>query len=190
MPGQFDPVISESPDQSFRPPQVEVRTSARRRKTAGAFWQGERIVVVLPKAMAAADRPAMVDRLVEKVMGHRPHARSSDENLKLRARNLSNTYLDGIMASSVRWVTNQHKRWGSCSPATREIRISHRLRPVPEWVLDGILVHELAHLIEPGHNAEFYRLVHRYPRIDEVDIFLAGFGLGLGMDPELDSGVP
>ena len=43
------------------------------------------------------------------------------------------------------------------------IRLSSRLQPMPAWVVDYVLVHELAHLVEPGHGREFHRLVERLP---------------------------
>ncbi len=83
-----------------------------------------------------------------------------------------------MRARSIRWVGNQQHRWGSCTSRTGEIRISERLRFVPGWVLDAVLVHELAHLIEPTHSARFRRLANRYPRTEEADTFLAGYTLG------------
>ncbi len=79
----------------------------------------------------------------------------------------------------MRWVTNQSARWGSCSYYSGDIRISHRLRVVPEWVLDSVLVHELAHLTFPNHSPAFHRLAGGYPRHAEAGVFLAGYGLGL-----------
>ncbi len=88
-------------------------------------------------------------------------------------------YLVGTRPASVRWVTNQTARWGSCSYYSGDIRVSHRLRVVPEWVLDSVLVHELAHLTYPDHSPDFHRLADGYPRHDEAGVFLAGYGLGL-----------
>ena len=99
-----------------------------------------------------------------------------------RARQLGRAHLDGVEPSSIRWATNQTKRWGSCTLATREIRISSRLRVVPTWVLDAVIVHELAHLLEPGHTARFRALESRFPRRREADVFLEGYALGLHMD--------
>jgi hypothetical protein len=79
----------------------------------------------------------------------------------------------------VRWVTNQSARWGSCSYYSGDIRLSHRLCVVPGWVLDSVLVHELAHLTYPDHSPDFHRLAGGYPRHDEAGVFLAGYGLGL-----------
>ena len=41
---------------------------------------------------------------------------------------------------------------GSCTPAEGSIRVSDKVRGMPGWVLDYVLLHELAHLIEPGHG--------------------------------------
>lgn len=158
---------------------MEVRTSSKRKKTATAFWQSDRIVVVLPQRLAAKHREEMIDSLVRRVLAHRPHATTGDGDLSRRAAALADRYLDGIRPSSVRWVSNQFRRWGSCTPSTREIRISTRLRPVPDWVLDAVLVHELTHLIEIGHTRKFDQLANRYPRMADADLFLEGYHLGL-----------
>lgn len=72
------------------------------------------------------------------------------------------------------WSTQQHQRWGSTTSTTGTIRLSARLREMPVWVQDSVLVHELAHLIEPGHGPEFKALIAKYPRTEEADAFLAG----------------
>lgn len=160
-------------------PEVEVRTSTRRRKTATAFWEGGRIVVVVPAHVRRADRPELVEWLVARVLAKRPGTRASDEALARRAALLADRYVDGERPASIRWVTNQGKRWGSCTAATREIRLSHRLRSVPGWVLDATIVHELAHLVHPDHSPEFHRIADRYPRQREAAAFLEGYSLGL-----------
>jgi hypothetical protein len=161
-------------------PQVEVRVSARRRKTSEARWEGDRIVVSLPAHLDLASRQSTIDWLVERLLSrHRLPSGSSDEDLLARAVTLSERYLVGVRPASVRWVTNQTARWGSCSYYSGEIRISHRLRPVPDWVLDSVLVHELAHLTHPDHSPEFHRLANGYPRHQEAAVYLAGYGHGL-----------
>jgi predicted metal-dependent hydrolase len=60
------------------------------------------------------------------------------------------------------------------------IRLSHRLRPMPVWVLDYVLVHELAHLVEPTHSTAFWRLVARYPDAERAKGFLEGYLAGQG----------
>jgi len=159
-------------------PEVEVRISTRRRKSASAFWSDGRVVVVLPAAMPGSARAEMVDDLVRRVLNYRPHIAASDTDLAARAGQLADRFLDGVRPSSIRWVTNQRSQWGSCTFGTAAIRISDRLRVVPGWVLDAVLVHELAHLVEPNHSPRFKALTGRYPRSQEADVFLDGFSLG------------
>ena len=104
---------------------------------------------------------------------------SDDRALEERSEQLADRYLDGVRATSIRWVGNQRKRWGSCNPGTGQIRISDRLRPVPSWGLDAVLVHELAHLVEASHSRRFRALTSRYPRMAEADTFLHGYTIGL-----------
>lgn len=158
---------------------VEVRVSPRRRKTSTAYWEGETIVVVLPARLAAGQRSAVVDELVGRLLTRRPNVRASDDELAERAQLLADRYVDGVRPASIRWVTNQHTRWGSCTLHSREVRISHRLKAAPGWVLDAVVVHELAHLLHAGHGPAFEAVVGRYPRSADADHFLAGYALGL-----------
>ena len=163
-------------------PDVEVRVSKRRKKSAGAHWEGDRIVVVVPTHLRGAARDDMVEHLTRRLTRHRPQLHAPDDFLAERARHLGSVYLDGVVPASIRWSTNQTKRWGSCTLATREIRISSRLRAVPPWVLDAVIVHELAHLVEPNHSPRFHQLEARYPRRRDAELFLDGYHLGLHMD--------
>lgn len=176
-PGTLATPLRSSAD---RPPvDVEVRTSTRRRKTATAYWESGRIVVVVPSHVRRTERQELVDWLVGRVLAKRPAALSSDDALAERAAVLADRYVDGVRPSSIRWVTNQSKRWGSCSNATGDIRISHRLRTVPEWVLDATIVHELAHLLHADHSPRFHAVANRYPRQGDALIFLEGYSMGL-----------
>ena len=165
----------------FDRPEVEIRASSRRKKTGAAHWSGSRIVVQIPARIRGRDRRVFVDELVERLMAQRPQNAAGDGALEERARVLAEQFTDGVMASSVRWVANQRARWASCSPASREIRISSRLRQCPEWVIDAVLVHELAHLHEADHSATFYAIANRHPRQDDSALFLEGYALGLGL---------
>jgi len=161
-------------------PEVEIRVSARRRKTSEARWVGGRIVVSLPAHLSGEAREKTIAWLVDRLVAKHPlRTAIGDSELMARAGALSDRYRIGARPTSVRWVTNQMARWGSCSSHSGEIRISHRLRSVPEWVLDAVLVHELAHLVHPNHSPAFHQLANRYRRHDEAGLFLAGYGLGL-----------
>jgi predicted metal-dependent hydrolase len=166
-------------------PEVEVRVSSRRRKTSEARWVNGRIVVSLPAHLDPAVRQQTIDWLVQRLLKRYPVKPDlGDEALLARAIALSERYLIGVRPSSVRWVTNQTARWGSCSYYSGEIRISHRLRAVPDWVLDSVLVHELAHLTYPDHSPAFHQLANSYRRHNEAGVFLDGYELGLSRTVE------
>ena len=181
--GTTDPLDAE-PDETVEAldqgPKVEVRVSSRRRKTSEARWVDGRIIVSLPAHLDPALRQQTIDWLVRRLLTrYPPKPDMGDDALLARAIALSERHLIGVRPSSVRWVTNQTARWGSCSYYSGEIRISHRLRGVPDWVLDSVLVHELAHLTYPDHSPAFHRLANSYRRHDEAGVFLAGYELGL-----------
>ncbi len=165
----------------FDRPEVEIRASSRRKKTGNAHWSGSRIVVQIPARVRGRERRDFVDELVERLMVQRPQNAGGDGALEERARSLAEAYNDMVMPASVRWVSNQRSRWASCSPGTREIRVSSRLRQCPEWVIDAVLVHELAHLQEADHSARFYEIANRHPRQADSATYLDGYALGLGL---------
>ncbi|MGY1844147.1 M48 metallopeptidase family protein [Modestobacter sp. SYSU DS0875] len=157
---------------------VEVRRSARRRRTVTAYRENGRTIVLIPAAFSAAEERRWVDQMVAKLQTReerRKRTLGSDEDLMARARQLADAHLDGrAVPVSVRWVDNQNRRWGSCTPADGTIRLSSRLRGMPEFVVDYVLVHELAHLLEPNHDQRFWALVHAYPRAERALGFLEG----------------
>ena len=117
----------------------------------------------------------MVARLEDKERRRRP----SDQELADRAAELSAKYLDGrARPSSVRWSNNQGRRWGSCTLLDGSIRISTRLQGMPSWVLDYVLLHELAHLLHAGHGPDFWAELDAYPRTARARGFLEGYAYG------------
>lgn len=165
-------------------PEVEVRRSRRRRRTVSAYRDGDRIVVLLPAAMSARDERRWVADMVAKVQRSEARKRPSDDELLARARSLDDRYLGGLAnPDTVRWVDNQSSRWGSCTPGDRSIRLSTRLRGMPRWVVDYVLVHELAHLIEPGHDDRFWGWVNHYPRAERARGYLLGWSAGADVEP-------
>lgn len=116
-------------------------------------------------------------------------SRQSDGALLARCAQLSARYLDrSVLPVSVRWVPPMRTRWASCTPSDATIRVSERLRDVPSWVLDYVLVHELAHLREAGHNGRFWELVRSYPKTERAIGYLEGLSAAAGWGiSELDA---
>jgi predicted metal-dependent hydrolase len=156
--------------------EVEVRRSKRRRRTVSAYREGDRIVVLIPASLTRAEESEWVTTMVERIERSERRKRLSDDDLLDRAHDLNARYFGGMATPvSVRWVDNQRSRWGSCTPGDRTIRLSARLQDMPRWVVDYVLVHELAHLLEPGHDANFWAWVDRYPKAERAKGYLTGW---------------
>lgn len=126
------------------------------------------VQVSIPARMSKADEHRWVTEMVARF--ERRH-RAEPVDLDARTEVLAARF--GLeRPASIRWVDNQEWRWGSCTPADRTIRISMRLAAFPEWVRDYVIVHELAHLTEPGHGPRFWALVNRYPKTERARGFL------------------
>jgi len=160
-------------------PVVEVRRSRRRRRTVSAYRDDDgTIVVLIPARMTRREEREWVSTMVGRLKRSEERRRPTDETLARRAAQLSEKYLGGLARpASVRWVANQHQRWGSCTPEDRTIRLSSRLQGMPAWVVDYVLLHELAHLLEAGHTKGFWSLVDQYPRAERAKGFLEGVAL-------------
>jgi predicted metal-dependent hydrolase len=167
--------------------EVEVVRSARRRRTVQARQVGEVLRVSIPSTMTKAEEERWVAEMVGRV-GRKAAAESVD--LQRRAQTLAARYRLPP-AQSVRWVDNQQWRWGSCTPADGSVRISTRLAGLPGWVLDYVIIHELAHLEVPRHNREFWAIVSRYPRSERARGYLMAKGMDdLDAPGDVDSPAP
>lgn len=155
---------------------VEVRRSRRRSRTVTAYREGGRTIVAIPARFTRAQEREWVRRMLDRLATQEQRRRPSDDQLVRRAAELSSRYLGGrAVPSSVRWSGNQGRRWGSCSVGDGSIRISDRLRGMPSWVTDYVLLHELTHLLHAGHGPEFWAELEAYPRTERARGFLEGY---------------
>ena len=171
-----DVLVIENTDLST----VEIRRSSRRKKSAAAFRENGETVVVVPARMSARDVDSFVKELVGR-LDARDHKTASIESLERRAAQLVAQYLDHDVIGkhpvpvTIKWVTNQNSRWGSCTPADGNIRLSHRLRDMPSYVIDCVLLHEIIHLDVPDHSEKFYAFMNRFEEHERASAFLAGY---------------
>jgi predicted metal-dependent hydrolase len=54
---------------------------------------------------------------------------------------------------------------------------------MPSWVVDYVLVHELAHLLEAGHTREFWAWVDNYPKAEKAMGYLQGYSSAAHLEP-------
>lgn len=158
------------------PPPVRVIRSARRTRTVQARIVDGELVVRIPAAMTKAEEDAAVADMLARMARKASSKRTSDADLQRRANHLNRTVLDNrATVGSIRWVSNQNTRWGSCTTSTGDIRISDRLREVPDYVVDAVIVHELTHTFISGHGPEFWRWANRAPRAERAQGYLEAF---------------
>jgi predicted metal-dependent hydrolase len=70
-------------------------------------------------------------------------------------------WLMGVRVEKV-FIQQMKTKWGSCTPAHRSIRLNSELAKKPRECLEYIIVHEMAHLLEPTHNRRFVALMDQF----------------------------
>lgn len=146
------------------PFEIRVVRSQRRKRTVGAQMKGDVLVVTVPSWMSRAEEAVWRDRMADR---YRRRIEADRIDLRERSTTLARRY-DLPRPREIRWANDMTTQWGSCTPSTSTIRLSSRLAAFPNWVLDYVIVHELAHLVELGHNETFWKLVHQYPKAERA----------------------
>lgn len=155
---------------------IELKRGSSRRRHVEGVLRGDTLVVSYPARMARPDAERIALELRERMQRRLARERI---DLRARARRLARE-LELPPPANVEWSDRQQHRWGSCTPEQRQIRVSSRLAGFPDWVLDYVLVHELAHLRHPDHSAEFHALVARYPLTERAIGFLTAISIYAG----------
>jgi predicted metal-dependent hydrolase len=167
-----DTVAETTPPKIHEPFEYQIVRSKKRKKSVSAQMVNGVVEVIVPTWMSASE----VERYAQNMLGRFERKRArSDIDLIVRAQGLSKKYHFPEPAS-VRWVSNQNSRWGSCTPVDGSIRLSDRLLKTPDWVIDYVLIHELGHLLHPDHSPAFWEAVGVYPKNDLARGFLLGMG--------------
>lgn len=150
--------------------------SARRTRSVQARLVGGVAEIRIPAHFTdAQEREAVAEMLAK--LERKTKARPRDDvSLRTRADSLNKHVLDGqARLGSIRWVSNQRSRWGSCTVSTGDIRISDRLKQVPDYVLDAVIVHELTHTFIPNHSKEFYEWAGKVPYAERARGYLEAY---------------
>lgn len=149
------------------PLRVEIVRSARRKRTTAARMVGDTLRVHVPSWMSAADEQRWADEWSRRF---RRRMAADRVDLAARAEQLARHH-DLPRPSSIRWA-EMETRWGSTTPATGSVRLSSAVARFPRWVVDYVIVHELAHLVQPDHSPAFWALVARYPKAERARGYL------------------
>lgn len=160
---------------TIHPMDIEVIRSARRKKTVQARIVDGKLRVQIPDRFSAQEESHWV-----KVMSERLARKldTVDRDLPARAARLARRHRLPEPASIV-WSERQTTLWGSCTSTTGAIRISTLVAAYPDWVLDYVIVHELAHLEEANHSPAFWSLVSRYRFSEKAQGYLTAKSDGL-----------
>ena len=158
--------------------EIKIVRSKKRTKTVSAREVDGVFVVQAPLQMSETELQSIIDRLQKRWQKRQVKGELDDGALQRRAQELNRQYFAGKLKwSSIRWVTNQNSRHGSCTPSNGTIRLSHRLATMPAFVRDYVIVHELAHLVEANHGPKFWKLVNRFPKTERARGYLMAVGL-------------
>ena len=138
--------------------EVEVVRSEKRKRTMQAYIVDGKLRVLVPAGLPQEQESKLVETMIARA---NRKLSSAGVDLMGRATQLATKYRLPTPASA-EWSDRQQARWGSCTSSEGRIRISNRLASMPGWVLDWVLVHELAHLEEANHGERFQALAGRY----------------------------
>jgi predicted metal-dependent hydrolase len=134
--------------------------------------------ILAPAHMSDKQLEPIIKNFTARIDRHKKLSKLDDQVLEGRADAMNRKYFDNRLHwKSIRWVTNQNRRHGSCNTDSGTIRISHRIAEMPRFVQDYVIVHELAHLIEPNHSQRFWELVYQYPRAERARGYLMAVGI-------------
>jgi predicted metal-dependent hydrolase len=162
--------------------ETRILRSDKRIKTVSARIVDGVLEILAPGDISDSELTPIIAQLrskIEKKQQKRQQRQELDnKTLAQIANRLNREYFHGRLRwETLEWSTQQNKRYGSCTPALRSIRISHRLASMPPFVLEYVVMHELAHLIEANHGPRFWQLVNQYPRTERARGYLMAVGL-------------
>jgi len=159
--------------------EVKIIRSRRRKRTIGARLVKDELLVSAPLAISQERLDKIIaDFKIKFTRKKLKEELDRKQNLIDIARKLNEKYFQNkLKVNSIEYVTGQSSKFGCCNYRDANIRISHRIGLMPEWVRDYVIIHELAHLIEPNHSRAFWDIVRRYKLAERARGYLMAAGL-------------
>lgn len=157
---------------------IEIQRSSNRVKTVSARLVGDVVRVKAPAHISDEELQPIIEKLLNRLEKRQAKKALNDDDLQEIAQKLNQEYFNHTLQwNQIVWTANQTRRFGSCTPARKSIRISTRLATMPAFVLEYVVMHELAHLLEANHSDRFWKLVYRYPKTERARGYLLAVGL-------------
>jgi len=167
-------------------PPVRIIASRKRRRTVAARLRSGVLELLVPATMPIAEREHWAEVMSKRLERRAERRKPSDRRLEERAHRLNRRHFEGRLTWTSIGFAGMDHQWGSCSFTDGAIRIARRAAELPDWVLDYLLVHELAHLVQSDHGHEFHALENRYPLTERAKGYLLALdsvaALQLGAD--------
>lgn len=116
-----------------------------------AYLEQDKIVLALAPGTSREDRERLLNSLYR-------------EQLALKIPPLL-AHWEPVMAVKAQsgWTLREMKtRWGSCNVVKKRVCLNLQLAKKHPDCLEYVMVHELAHLLEPSHNANFKAIMTRF----------------------------
>jgi hypothetical protein len=158
--------------------EVRIIRSPRRRRTISARLVNDLLLVNVPLIFPQERLDKVINGFKLKFAKKKLKTElDKEKNLPNLARVLNAEYFDNkLKIDSIEYTTNQNTRFGCCNYRTAKIRISHKIGLLPKWVRKYVLIHEMAHLIQPNHSRAFWDIVYRYKLTERARGYLMAVG--------------
>ena len=160
-----------STEPSFNPP-IRILATRRRRRTVAARLRAGVLELMVPAGMPVAERERWAEVMRGRIERQIRRKQPDDERLQRRAGALNDRYFGGRLRWRSVGFTDTVSVWGSCTFVAGSIRVATRVAKFPDWVLDYVLMHELAHLVHSDHGPAFHEMVDRYPLAERARGYL------------------
>ncbi|MFH1644912.1 MAG: M48 family metallopeptidase [Candidatus Omnitrophota bacterium] len=159
---------------------IRIVRSRRRKKTMSARLEQNAMVVYSPCHISDKELSSAIERF-KRLFAKRAMKKklSEAEELDDIFKRLNREFFNGkLKAEAIKYSPNQNRIYGCCDFRKKKIRVSYRIAKMPKWVKEYVIIHEMAHLVEPNHSKRFWAIVNQYKFAERA----RGFLIAKGMD--------
>lgn len=148
--------------------QLKIEES-KEKKSATGKRIGQTLFITIPANLHPRQKNQVCSTIIHRIM-----SQTYSAHLKRRVDELNDQFFQREI-NEIR-LKNNSSNWGSCS-SNKNINLSSRLLLAPDFVLDYIIIHELAHLVHHNHSQTYWKLVERVmPDYMKAEEWLKKFG--------------